>query len=269
MARLHHDVVAAGAPEALVLFTHGIFGSGGNWRSIARAVITKRPTWGAVLVDLRLHGRSEAGAPAHTVAACADDLAALVAELDRTGPPVRAAAGHSFGGKVVLAQRGLAHRFVLDSTPAARPAAWDDRTNQINGAWESMRALDPARIWARRDDYVAALTARGHAPALAGWLAMNLAPADGGLRLRLDLDAIRDLVLDYFATDLWPAVDDPTRGALDFVVAEHGNTVAPADLARLQASPPHVHTIVVPGASHWLHIDAAEAIVTHLAARLP
>lgn len=269
MARLHHDVLAGGKPEALLLFTHGIFGSGGNWRSIARAVTARRPTWGAVLVDLRLHGRSDAGDPPHTVAACADDLAALIADLDRRGPPVRAAAGHSFGGKVVLSQRGLAHRFILDSTPSSRPAAFDDRANQIHGAWHSMHALDPARVWARRDDYVAALVARGHTPALSAWLAMNLAPVDGGLRLRFDLPAIRDLVLDYFATDLWPLVSDPTLGALDFLVAEAGNTVSPADVARLRTSPPHVHTTVLPGASHWLHIDSADAVVSHLATALP
>jgi len=35
-ARLHHDFVAGEAPRAWLLMTHGIYGSGANWRSIAR-----------------------------------------------------------------------------------------------------------------------------------------------------------------------------------------------------------------------------------------
>lgn len=258
-ARLHHERVGDGA--ALVAFTHGIFGSGANWRSIARAVVARRPGWGAVLVDLRLHGRSEAGAPPHTVAACAADLAALFATL-----PVRVAVGHSFGGKVVLATGGLAARVVLDASPAARPDAWDAPGNSVRAAWESMAALD--RTWARREDYVAALVARGHEPGLASWLAMNLAPADGGLRLRLDLAAVRALLADYYATDLWARIEDPAAGPLHVVVARRGATVSDDDLARLRRAPGHVTTTVVDG-GHWLNVDAPAAVVDAVVAALP
>ena len=89
----------------------------------------------ALLVDLRLHGRSEAGTPPHTIAACADDLAALLAEQAAAGRPVRAAVGHSFGGKVVVALRGrgadLAQTWMLDSSPSARPGAWESPDNEV------------------------------------------------------------------------------------------------------------------------------------------
>src|SRR5690349_9989101 len=98
--------------------THGIFGSGGNWRSIARKLVERRPRWGAVLVDLRGHGRSESGDPPHTVEAAAADLRALDQKLWGEGRAVRAALGHSLGGKVVLAlRRQTAHR----STEIDRP----------------------------------------------------------------------------------------------------------------------------------------------------
>src|SRR5205085_6580304 len=69
----------------LLLLTHGIYGAGSNWRSIARKLNERRPEWGVVLVDLRQHGRSEPGEPPHTIAACADDLRALRSEERRVG----------------------------------------------------------------------------------------------------------------------------------------------------------------------------------------
>lgn len=276
MARLHNERLEGATPgTATVLMTHGIFGAGGNWRSIARAVLGRCPGWSALLVDLRLHGRSEAGTPPHTIAACADDLAALLAEQAAAGRPVRAAVGHSFGGKVVVALRGrgadLAQTWMLDSSPSARPGAWESPDNEVRDVWDSLTALD--RTWPKRDDFTAAMLARGHSPALAAWLAMNLAPAPtgDGLRLRLDLPAVRALVLDYLAVDLWPALTDPAlAGEVHVVVATRSAVLGADDRARLAALPAsarvHAHAL---DAGHWLHLDAPAALVDLLATHLP
>jgi pimeloyl-ACP methyl ester carboxylesterase len=73
-ARLYHERIAQSdaAPDRWLVLTHGIYGAGSNWRSIARKVNERRPEWGVVLVDLRQHGRSEPGPPPHTIAACAE-----------------------------------------------------------------------------------------------------------------------------------------------------------------------------------------------------
>ena len=270
--RLHHERLEGPTPAtATLLLTHGIFGAGGNWRSVARAVIGRRPEWSALLVDLRQHGRSDAGEPPHTVAACAADLAALI-EADN-GPPVRAALGHSFGGKVVMALRGggadLAQTWILDSTPSARPGAWDAEGNDVRDVWNHLVALD--RVWARRDDFTAALRERGLSSPLAVWLAMSLTPTDGDLRLRFDLPAIRTLLLDYYATDLWPALTDPAlAGDVQVVVAARSRALDEADRARLTALPPaaRVHTHVL-DTGHWLHLEATAALVDLIATHLP
>lgn len=272
---LHHERVATGSPAAWLLMTHGIYGSGGNWRSIARTLTGRRPDWGAVLVDLRGHGRSGRSTPPHTVDACAADLAALIDALAADGVGVRAACGHSFGGKVVLALRAraprLAQTWVLDATPAARPETFAAPDNTVRQVLELMERL-PA-TYARRADFVDAIVAAGHAPALAQWLAMNLGPAPGdaagALRLRLDLADVRALLGDYFARDLWPAVEDPAMpGELIAVVGGASRTVPEADRARLAAAP-RAALHVVPDAGHWLHIDAPAAVVDLLAAGLP
>jgi pimeloyl-ACP methyl ester carboxylesterase len=124
------------------------------------------------------------------------------------------------------------------------------------------------RVWARRDDFVDAVVADGHDPGLARWLAMNLVPdTSGALALRLDTAALRDMLADYYATDLWDALEAPD-GDIEVVVAEHSQTVTAADRGRLAAAPPHVHVHTV-AADHWLHIDAPAAVVELFAAHLP
>ena len=267
-ARLHHERIAraGAAPARWLLLTHGIYGAGSNWRGIARKLVGRRPDWGVVLADLRQHGRSEPGAPPHTLAACAADLRALAEELGG----VEALAGHSFGGKVVLAARpdaAVRQTWVLDASPGARPGALDDPDNTVARVLALMASLPAA--WDRRDDYVAAIVAAGHDVAFAQWLAMNLVPgADGRLASRLDLAALRELLVDYYARDLWASAFDPAGGRLDVVIAEASPALSADDRARLDAAPPHVHVHRV-AAGHWLHIAAPDAVVELLAGQLP
>jgi pimeloyl-ACP methyl ester carboxylesterase len=266
-ARLYHERIARGdtAPARWLALTHGIYGAGSNWRSIARKLTERRPEWGVVLVDLRQHGRSEPGARPHTIAACADDLRALLAELG----DVHALAGHSFGGKVALATRRqaeLRQTWMLDASPSPRAGAAADPSNTVMRVLELMERAP--RGWARREDFVASVVRAGHDEGLARWLAMNLQPEPAGtLALRFDFAALREMLADYYATDLWDALEAP-GGDVEVVVAERSSAVSAADRGRLAAAPPHVHVHPV-AAGHWLHIEAPAAVVDLLASRLP
>jgi esterase len=276
-ARLHHEkVTAAGqTPARWLLLTHGIYGAGNNWRSIARKVVERRPEWGFALFDLRQHGKSEPGDPPHTLEACAVDVLALAGELAAAGFAPAALGGHSFGGKVVLAARAtapawLAQTWVFDSTPRARPGTWDAPGNSVRAVWDSMAAL-PAR-WQRREDFVAALEARGHGKSLAQWVAMNLVPDGGELVRRLDLEALRAMMLDYHQRDLWAAVEDPALpGDVQVVIGGKSDTLSSEDRTRLLAEPPErrVQTTIIEHADHWIHVDAFSEVVDLLATRLP
>lgn len=250
--------------------THGIYGAGSNWRGIARKINERRPEWGIVLVDLRQHGRSEPGTAPHTVAAAADDLRALITELGTNLGDVAALAGHSFGGKVVLATRALVavqQTWVLDATPSSRPAYLSDPDNSVIRVLELMERMP--KTWPRRDDFVAAVQADGHALGLAQWLAMNVIPDDTGtMTLRLDTTALRELLTDYASIDLWPTLLDPAHGRVEIVVAERAHVFTPADRERLVQLPAHVHAHTI-DAGHWLHIDAPVAVVDLLVAELP
>jgi len=267
-ARLYHERIARSdhAPDRWLVLTHGIYGAGSNWRAIARKLTNTRPEWGVVLVDLRQHGRSEPGAPPHTVAAAADDVRALIEELG----DIAAIAGHSFGGKVMLATRPLVRvqqTWVLDASPGARPAAMDDPHNSVLDVLALIERLP--RTWAKRDDFVAAVTAEGHALPFAQWLAMNIVPdAEGVMTMRLDTGALRALLVDYYARDLWDSTFDPAHGDVEIVIADQSSTIDDDAKARLAVAPSHVHVHHI-DADHWLHIGAPAAVVTMLAAHLP
>jgi esterase len=278
MARLHHELIAGdGAPpRGWFLLTHGIYGSGGNWRSIARKVQRALPGLGCVLVDLRNHGKSETPPPPHTIAACADDVGELVDALAAEGRPVLAAAGHSFGGKVVamLRHRRGEHAHVermrqwwmLDSSPSARPESATEPNNQVREVLEAMEDL-PTNLPSRAA-FEATLTGAGQPKSLAQWLALNLEAEGEGFRLRLPLPAIREMLGHYYVTDLWDSLLDPAGGEVHVVVAEKSSTLSATDRDRLRAAPPHLKMHPI-DAGHWLHIDAADAVVALLSAELP
>jgi pimeloyl-ACP methyl ester carboxylesterase len=263
------NVIAQGAtPTSWMLLTHGIYGSGGNWRSVANKIVTRRPEWGVVLIDLRGHGRSEHGRPPHTVDACADDVAALATTL---ALPVRALAGHSYGGKVMLAARELIRveqTWMLDSSPSIRPDSTSTATDdEAVTVYHLLRRLPTA--WKSRDEFVKAVVAQGFALPLAQWLAMNVVPADGGgFALRFDLDAMQSMLDDFRRIDRWAQAFATDRGQLELVVADRGGVFTPADLERLKNPPPQVHVHHV-SAGHWLHVEATAAVVELFVSELP
>lgn len=264
---LHHERVPAqsGRPERSFLFLHGILGSGGNLRSLARKLVEAEPTWEAVLVDLRGHGRSPVGAPPHTLEACADDVVALASSLPL---PARGVLGHSFGGKVamVLAGRpalGLTHAVFVDSMPGARPGG---RGSESTLAVIDVLAALP-RTFSTRDAFVDQLVARGQPRTTAMWLAMSLRRGEAGLELSYDLGAIGALLDDYFARDLWPLLEGAhaERTRLHVVIGDRSPVFAPEDRARVEAlaREGRLRLDVLP-AGHWVHVDDAEGLARAL-----
>jgi pimeloyl-ACP methyl ester carboxylesterase len=234
---------------------HGALGSGSNLRSLAVKLSKLRPEYRFCLVDLRHHGDSQGAPPPNTLEACARDLDALLGQLGREPSVI---AGHSFGGKTALMFGSLfpgraKQIWVLDSNPGAQEASSD---NEVIRVMQTIRkTTTPA---ADRQHVVAELMALGLSSGTANWLGTNLHRGDAGFLWRFNLDAIYELMLDYFRVDLWPVLEDPISDS-DFrvVVAEHSDRWAPENRARIErvADGTAVSLHVVPNAGHWLHVD--------------
>lgn len=266
----HERVTAEGAtPQRWLYVLHGIYGAGRNWASVIRRVVRARPEWGALLVDLRQHGGSQAFPPPHTVDAAAADLVDLAGH---TGLVPDAVLGHSFGGKVALlfAGRGgaaaaaLRQVWVIDSTPESRAPG--------GSAWtmlEVLRSL-PDRFNSR-DDLVAAMAEHGVDRPTAQWMATNLEHRDGALRWRFDMDAMEALLRSFFDTDAWNVVEDPPRDVvIHLVKAEQSSVLEGATLERAEAAArsgrAHVHRVA---GGHWVNAENPAAVEALLVRSLP
>ncbi len=271
MALAHALVTAPSVvPRGWMLFLHGILGSGGNWRTIARQFTAGRPSWGAVLVDLRMHGASQDFAPPHTVATAAQDLLALEAGLPG---PVRGVLGHSFGAKVAMMyadRRGesLTAAWYLDGMPGAR---LDARGSEITYRVVSLLESWP-RAYPTRQAFVDRVRAAGFDDAIAQWLAMNVRREGDRFVWRLDVVAIRTMLEDYFARDLWHVLERP-RGKVNshVLVAGRSNVFDADDRTRLEqvraANPSRTTVGVFESAGHWLHVDAPDDVLAALVGR--
>lgn len=266
MSELNYDIVRENEPSSWMLFLPGIFGQGRNWNSVARRVVRQRPEWGAAMVDLRMHGGSLGFPPPHTIAAAANDLTALAAPLEATPAVV---VGHSFGGKVALEYLrqhpdGLRQVWVIDSTPEAREPG--------GSAWAMLRILRSLPdVFPSRDDLIAALERSGVATPIAHWMATNVVHRPDGYRWRFDLNAMEDLLRDFFATDLWKVVDEPPVGVQLHVVKASDSSILTAEtLERIEraSSGGRVFLHEVDG-GHWLNADNPDAVVELLARHLP
>jgi esterase len=265
-AILHHERVTApqAKPDHWIYVLHGVYGAGRNWGSVMRRLVDQRPEWGAVLVDLRQHGRSQGFPPPHTVQAAAADVAALAVS---TGLGVEALLGHSFGGKVALLYAAdapdLRQVWVIDSTPAVR--------EPDGSAWTMLNLIRslPASFGSRQD-LIAALEAHGIRHAVAQWMATNLEPADGGYRWRFDFDAIESLLHSFFETDAWPVVERPPDGLeVHLVRAEGSSVLSGSALQRARAATGErtfLHTIA---GGHWVNAENPGAIQELLVQKLP
>jgi pimeloyl-ACP methyl ester carboxylesterase len=278
---LHHQhVTAPGAEPTKWTYTiHGILGRGGNWRSFARKLVAARPDWGALLVDLREHGKSLGAPPPHTVRAAALDLVDLAGVLEADGKHIRGIVGHSLGGKVALRYRALSDErllqtWVIDATPGADPNATFGPRG-IDTTVGVLRVLEhiPVEV-ASRKAFMDEAVSRGLSEPMAAWLAMNWESSGSVYARRIDLASMRALLEDYYAQDLWQVVEDERLpGELHVVVAGKSSAVSASDrvtLASLEATGGGklaVHDL--PTAGHWVHVDALDELVDLVASSLP
>ena len=246
------STVTGEGPPALVL--HGLFGSGANWRTIARRLESRLECH---LVDQRNHGRSPHARGMAYPALAADVLAYLDANrLDRAG-----LIGHSMGGKTAItlalsAPERVRWLVVADIAPAPSPS--DHRP-----ILDALRALALDSL-ASRAEADAALARSVPDPGLRQFLLQNLVRGDGGLRWRIDLKAIAEALPDL--TGFPPTAPGAVyRGPTLFLRGERSDYVTARHEPCLRALFPSASVDTIADAGHWLHAEQPAAVTDRIA----
>jgi pimeloyl-ACP methyl ester carboxylesterase len=272
---LAYEIHEGAAPsERWIVFLHGILGRRANWRSFARRLLTLAPGCGALLVDLRLHGDSQALPGPHTLAAASADVVELLDSLAAARSlELGALLGHSFGGKLAIGVAdqlvargvGLERLWVVDAPPGPRTQA-RDRTTEL--VFERLGQLPPR--FAERREFVDALVEGGIALAVAQWLATNLVEDPrGGWAFALDLAALRSLLDDFMVVDAWPALERVAAAGTAVELVLGGNSQAvfgeQRERAETMDAAGRLGLHVIAGAGHWVHVDRPAELLELLA----
>lgn len=232
-----------------LLLLHGLFGSSGNWASVARDLGS---TYTVFALDQRNHGRSPRAA-VMSYDAMAEDVLSF---MGRRGIARAHLLGHSMGGKTVmrLAQREpqrVSRLVVVDIAPGATEAGHEEIV-------EALRSVDLSRA-ATRDDVGRALEGEIPEARVRQFLLTNLRrDHEGRLQWKLNLDAIAA----NYASLVAPLPDDGRfDGPTLFLRGERSRHLRVEDEPVIRHAFPRASFLTVAGAGHWVHADAPEAFL--------
>ncbi|KAK1275613.1 hypothetical protein QJS04_geneDACA011739 [Acorus gramineus] len=256
--------------KSTALVLHGLLGSGRNWKSFSRSLVSSIPgseEWRMVLVDLRNHGRS-AGLkglePPHNMESAAKDLADLVKSHGCAWPDV--VIGHSMGGKVALAYADSCKQlWVLDSVPGDAVSDSDGEVEKVLKTLQSLPSTLPSRKW-----LVDRMLNHGFSKSLSDWIGSNLKKAGDGMTWTFDLQAAIDMFHSYREKSYWSLLENPPKGLeIVLVRAENSDRWTQPVLQRLESlsgrpeEPDRgkVSLHVLPRSGHWVHVDNPKGLL--------
>jgi esterase len=244
---LAFESVGDGPP---LLILHGLFGSGGNWRGVARELASMHRV---LTVDLRNHGASP-WADSMSYLAMADDVLRLI---EREGLSRPAVIGHSMGGKVAMAlalmePQHVGHLTVVDIAPVA----YADRLSMVA---EAMRAIDTLHA-ASRDEVRQRLTGLLPDPGIVPFLMQNLVARNAHFDWRVNLAAILRSIasLSGFPAELRTL---RFKQPLHVIAGGRSDYVTQADGAEFRPMFSRVRIDVIEPAGHWVHADQPQAFI--------
>ena len=98
----------------------------------------------------------------------------------------------------------------------------------------------------------------------------NLVRDGEGFCWQLDFDVMERLLLDFFRTDMWRAVEHPSPlHEVHILKASQSNAISPEAVTRIaKATGPHVHLHHREG-GHWIHAERPEVVTALLLEYLP
>jgi esterase len=239
---------AGSGPPLLVL--HGLFGSGGNWRGIARELAA---THSVFCVDLRNHGGSP-WADSMDYLEMADDVLQLIERLGLDRPAVM---GHSMGGKTAMAlalrHPGRVGRLiVVDIAPV--PYA-----DTLTPFAEAMRSVDVVAAASRAEvqrRLLHSVSDRDVVP----FLMQNLVTRNDHFDWRLNLLGI-GAAMPQLCTFPSALLGARFTGPLKVIAGADSDYVAQHDGSSFRPMFADIEVEVIDDAGHWVHADQPAAFL--------
>lgn len=249
-AQIHFETLGDGEP---VVILHGLFGSGRNWFTIAKALANN---YQIILPDARNHGKS-----AHTDSITYQDMAAdidtVLAELRLSNAHI---IGHSMGGKTAMTlalnhPERVKSLTVLDIAPVQYQSEFE---NLIS----SMLSLDLDNIRSRQDANDALAT---YIPedGLRAFLLHNLSREQNNYFWRVNLPLIHrelETICDFPNNHSEPHYDLPSL----FLAGAKSDYVKTDHQEQIRQYFPHAQIEHIAEAGHWLHADQPEQVLQRL-----
>ncbi|MBH3423970.1 alpha/beta fold hydrolase [Pseudomonas gessardii] len=257
--RLHFLRWGASSGVPLVLL-HGLRAYAQTWESLAQSL---GPGYCIYALDQRGRGLSDWAAPAsyHTQSYVED----LEDWLAHVGLQRFVLLGHSLGGANALEYARqhpgrLLGLLIEDIGPGS--------SSQGDGAARIRREMGQTPLqfesWEAARAFWRASRPGLSEQSLASRLAHSMQERDGAITWRHDQQGIAEARLSIEPTDLWPAVralDCPTL----FIRGGRSDFLPPTTLQAMSASNPHVQTVEVADASHYVHDDQGAVFNTRVA----
>ena len=244
--KLHSEILGSGPP---LLILHGLFGSGTNWRTLAKSVFAH--DFETHLIDQRNHGDSPHD-DVFDYQALAQDIVEYI-EYNNLIKPI--ALGHSMGGKALM-QAAVSHpdRFQKIVVVDIAPKAYDGSLRPIISALES---LDLGV--ANRGELDAALAKRLPTASLRAFLLKNAKRLpEGGFDWKVNLSAISK---SYENINDTLDGDEPFNGPTLFIRGEKSDYIRDSDMELIREYFPSANLETVAGAGHWVHYEAPKPFI--------
>ena len=244
---LNTQVFGELSDQPTMLIAHGLFGSGRNWRAIARRFSADRQV---ITVDMRNHA-SSFWDDDHSYHALADDLQNVLGTLNGSVDVL----GHSMGGKaaMILALRNpdnLNRLIVADIAPVTYAHS------QMSNI-DIMRSLDLSGI-TRRSEADVLLQDQLPEAASRAFLLQSLELSENGNRWTLNLDALAKNMDDIVG---FPDVSGIFDRQTVFIKGGASDYILPKDMDMINTLFPHSTLVEIPNAAHWVHAENPRAFI--------
>jgi len=238
-----------------LLLIHGLFGSGANWRSVARELAEDHVVY---LVDLRNHGSSP-HFPSHTYLELASDIQELVLSENLQDYIL---CGHSMGGKAVmvnalmsdvLADDQLRGSVIYDIAPVAY-----EHSHSNNLA--ALMSLDLSLIESRAD---ADKELQEQIPDTATrlFLLQSLAKDEGQFYWKLNLPVLKEHMSDIVGFPTALVEDKQCSKPTLFLYGGNSDFVKMESKEEIFKLFPNAKLQELESAGHWIHIDERAKLV--------